>query len=322
MKIARTIAIGLLVTLAAGTALAAGPVGFVAATKGDAQLVRGGEALEARVGLDVQQGDLLRTGAKSRLKVLLSDDSVLALGSKSEVEITSHLFAPAERTRTTRIRMLGGSLRALVQKAVAGNKADFEIRSGTAVAGVRGTEFAVLTEGDATRLVTFSGGVEWAAAGGEPVLVEAGQGSLISDGRASRPEALAAADLKAARRATDTVQAPTALAWNLAPTDRLGRGGPASATAGGALDQDSPEERGGPTSEHDYDNAKGRGADEWGGPVSEEHGFGGRYGGQPGYDDGDEPLAGLFTGEWDSSTELEPPSNLEHDFCLKIQVNR
>ena len=69
---------------------AAGPVGFVAAARGDAQV----NSQAARVGQEVFAGDKLITGEKSRLKVLLSDDVILALGSGTEVVLEKHLFDP------------------------------------------------------------------------------------------------------------------------------------------------------------------------------------------------------------------------------------
>ncbi len=226
--------------LAVPWARADGPVGFVAAVKGEAGLERDGQTLKARIGLQVLQGDVLSTGKKSRLKVLLSDDSVLALGSLSRLELSRHLFEPARKTRITRMRLMGGAMRALVQQVVGSTTADFEVRSGTTVAGVRGTEFALLHEPEGARLVTFSGGVLWAVADAEPVVVRAGQASRLDHGKATQPAALAAADLKAVRQATDATQSPIALAWNLAPgaSDRLGHGVYPNAAGGGAADRD------------------------------------------------------------------------------------
>lgn len=216
----------------------AGPVGFVAASRGDAKV----NAQPARVGMEIFEGDKLTTGGKSRLKVLFSDDVILALGSATQVVVEKHLFDPKSGARQTRIDLVQGKLRALVQKMVAGSRADFSVKTTNAVAGVRGTEFVLAAEGKDTRLYTFSGEVELSGTG-EPVLVAAGQGSDVGEsGEAQKPVAVAAAVLKELRRATDAEQSPEAVAWNLQvnDTDRLVAGAGGVETAeDGELDQES-----------------------------------------------------------------------------------
>ena len=227
----------LLVFCLVAPAWAGAPVGFVAASKGDAKV----NAEPARVGMEVFEGDKLITGEKSRLKILFSDDVILALGSATEVVVEKHLFDPKNGARRTRIDLVTGKLRALVQKVVAGSRADFTIKTTNAVAGVRGTEFVLVADKEDTKLYTFSGEVELSG-GGEPVLVAAGQGSDVGDeGQAKQPEAVAAAVLKRMRQATDTEQTPEAVAWNLQidEKDRLvaGAGGVETAEEG-ELDQE------------------------------------------------------------------------------------
>jgi hypothetical protein len=230
----------LAVLLAISAANAAESVGFVAASRGDAQV----NEQAARVGMEVFEGDKLVTGEKSRLKVLFSDDVVLALGSRTAVVVEKHLFDPKSGARRTRLNLLEGKLRSLVQKMVAGSRADFEVKTTNAVAGVRGTEFILVAEEEGTKLYTFSGEVELVGSG-EPVLVAAGQGSDVGEeGQAKKPEAVAAAVLKDLRQATDTEQSPEAVAWNLQvdEKDRLvaGAGGVETAEEG-ELDQEAME---------------------------------------------------------------------------------
>ncbi len=217
--------------------------GFVAAVRGRARVIRAGEQLDAVTGMEIREGDSLQTYKKSRLKVLFSDDALIALGSNSKVVVTKHLFSAKAAQRVTRLRLVGGKLRALVQKLVSGNRADFQVRTSNAVAGVRGTEFALAAGDKDTQIFTFSGTVEFSGSHGEKVLVAAGQGSRLEpDGKPSSAEALAEAELKQVRRETDTGQEPTTLAWNVdpAPTDHLvstGRG--ARSASGPTADQEN-----------------------------------------------------------------------------------
>jgi len=198
-------------------------VGFVALVKGEVSIERDGAILDASMGMEVKEGDHLRTGEKARLKVLFTDDALIALGSDSEVIIKSHMFDAQAKNRTTRLELLGGKLRALVQRMVAGSRANFEVETSNAVAGVRGTEFILLAGDSGTRLYTFSGSVEMQGEGGEKVMVAAGRASSIEvDGRPREAKAVAAAELERVRALTDSQQSPEALAMNLAvPTERL-----------------------------------------------------------------------------------------------------
>ncbi|HOX46280.1 MAG TPA: FecR family protein [Myxococcota bacterium] len=258
--------------------------GFVAAAKGEAFVVRGEERQPARVGLEVRVGDVLETGRKARLKVLLTDDSVLSLGGETRLMVEQHLFEPG-RARATNLKLMGGRARALVQQVVGGSRAKFEISTGTAVAGVRGTEFVVEKGEGGERVVTLSGSVEWQAAGGQPVLVAAGEGSGLEGGRVGQPTALAAAELRELRTETESDSGPEALAWNLGPADRLsGRTGPA-APAEEARGEDERQAGGG--------GAAGEASTAFGGiPVDGQGNFGGLGMGAPVGDELGEDIRG------------------------------
>jgi hypothetical protein len=232
-----TIILTLLLALPAANA--GESVGFVAAARGEARV----NSQPARVGMEVFEGDKLTTGDKSRLKVLFSDDVILSLGADTEVVVEKHLFDPKSGARSTRLELVKGKLRSLVQKMVAGRRADFLVKTANAVAGVRGTEFVLVAGERETKLYTFSGEVELAGGGGDQVLVAAGQGSDVTEaGEARKPAAVAAAVLGELRRATDTEQSPEAVAWNLevGKGDRLvaGAGGVETAEEG-ELDQEA-----------------------------------------------------------------------------------
>ena len=322
MKPVHGLVIGFLLCLLTTAAWAAGPVGFVAGVRGDVTLTRGQQTIEARIGLAVEQGDELATGKKSRLKMLLSDDSVVALGSSSRLVLAEHLFSSKSKARITRIQLLGGLVRALVQKSVSGANADSQVASGTAVAGVRGTEFVLDATGQAPRLATLSGAVAWSAAGGPLVEVGAGQASRMGIAGPDRPEALAAAELSAIKAATDTTQQPSALAWNLA-TDRLSsQPGQAPDRVGSEREHSNEDgmERGGFGRELPYDSDPERN------PIGGDPGDGdfdhGRFSGsQPSLLDENGNPDGLY-GEWDDAFGFDQPAGANRDFNLRIRVHR
>ncbi len=233
------------------------PAGFVAAFRGDARIVRGKDVVEARIGQEIFVGDELITGKKARLKVLLTDDAIISLGANTNLRLTKHLFEPSKHKRISRFDLVKGLVRALVKHMVADSEADFEIRHSNAVAGVRGTEFAMYTTGNGVKLATLSGTVAFSKDGGRPVLVTAGQGSVVEQGGPSSPNALAAADLSALRSATDVVQSPSALAMNLSPDQKALMGTP-TVKNNVVLDPLSPSDSTGETPGQLYGGFTGR----------------------------------------------------------------
>lgn len=309
MKSSMFLVVLALILAAASQVWASPGAGFVAAVRGEVSIERGTETHVARIGFMVQAGDVLLTGPKSRLKVLLSDDSVLALGSKSRLEIKRHLFEKNGK-RSTSLRLVRGQIRALVHKMVADKKPDFEVRTRTAVAGVRGTEFALDAgaDGQGGRLVTFSGSVLWAANEGEPILVAAGEASQASELGVDKPVALAAADLRAIRNETDTKQAPTALAWNL-PMEKLGPGGPGPVMPSEGDERDALDGK----ESHAGDSAPDGGAD-----LEYEDRGGDTYSGELITDDtGTYPPHNAVVGEWAQDT-----SNVSGSLKLRVRLHR
>jgi len=58
--------------------------------------VRGKSIVPDRVNEKIARNDLLKTGANSSLGVALRDDTLIALGSNSEVNIRDFSFSPGE----------------------------------------------------------------------------------------------------------------------------------------------------------------------------------------------------------------------------------
>src|SRR5205807_3052605 len=82
----------------------------------------------------------LVTGAGGSLAVTLSDNSKLTLAEQGALVIDEHtLGAGGARTRAS---LFGGTLRSLVNTTMGGG-AGFEVHTPNAIAGVRGTDFAV-----------------------------------------------------------------------------------------------------------------------------------------------------------------------------------
>jgi hypothetical protein len=84
--------------------------------------------------------DTMRTGADSKVKVLLRDDSIITLSERSEMEFTEFLLTP-ERQRTI-VSLLIGTVRVITTRLLRAGSAT-EVHTLNTVAGIRGTDLLV-----------------------------------------------------------------------------------------------------------------------------------------------------------------------------------
>jgi len=129
--------------------------------RGDVDLLKPeiDESIIAKVGLPAYTGNIVRTKNRSRAQLRFIDNSLLNLGSNYHVEIRQYAFDAEKKIRSSVIRSLRGTVRAIVAK-MPGEKNNFRIETPTAVASVRGTDFAVTIEADgSTTVVVFEGAV-------------------------------------------------------------------------------------------------------------------------------------------------------------------
>lgn len=112
------------------------PTALVTHLNGAPTLERSGHSMPLRQGEIVAVGDVLVTDADAKVKVLLADDSVLIIGPKTRVVLDA--FALAPERRSVQLRVLAGRFKIAIAKFF-GGPTDYEVRTPTAVVGVRGT---------------------------------------------------------------------------------------------------------------------------------------------------------------------------------------
>lgn len=109
---------------------------WVVRTNGAPTVTRAGKKETLTRGRAVNPGDLVETDASSKIKILLADDSILAVGPGSRFALTE--FALGGAGRKVRLKVLVGKFKIAVSKFF-GGPTDYEVATPTAVAGVRGT---------------------------------------------------------------------------------------------------------------------------------------------------------------------------------------
>ncbi|RII31262.1 MAG: hypothetical protein CXR30_00140 [Geobacter sp.] len=138
----------LLVLLLTPVLASAGQVGKITGMKGTAQ-IRAQNNIPygpLKKGAVVSEGNWIKTGADGWVELTLDDKSRFTLSNNTEFEVTSFLFGKNRREGT--FSLAHGKLRASVVK-LAGRQSGMTVKSGTAVAGIKGTEFLMLSEGPA-----------------------------------------------------------------------------------------------------------------------------------------------------------------------------
>jgi hypothetical protein len=132
--------VALLVCLAPSIAGAQQVAGTVSSLSGSVQIQRAGATIGAASGIGVDVGDRIVTGAGGHAVILLSDQSRMEIGPSSTVTLDQ--FTLTGGTATTRVGLLSGALRSLVNAGTAGGAAaNYEVHTPNAVAAVRGTDF-------------------------------------------------------------------------------------------------------------------------------------------------------------------------------------
>jgi len=143
-------------------AAAAQAVGTVATLEGTVEIDRAGTTLVAAAGFEVEQGDVVRTGTAGRIRLLLRDDTVVNLGASSTLTLDEQVLGDGATPPQSMLQLLAGKVRVLVSNVYTQPNAEFEVKTPTAVAGVRGTEFVVTHDAAvaATEVIGISGKVE------------------------------------------------------------------------------------------------------------------------------------------------------------------
>lgn len=131
-----------LLALPAVPAHAAG-VGLVKTAKGEVFIERQGRRIAVTVGTQVEVADVVRTGSNGSAGITFLDNSRMALGPKSTLEINRFAF-----NQTTHEGNFGSTLKRGTLSAVSGKLAKHSPKAMTVgtrstILAVRGTEFVV-----------------------------------------------------------------------------------------------------------------------------------------------------------------------------------
>ncbi len=151
-RIARGLAVACLVALA-GSSIAqksGGNAGEISRMKPEVTIARSQRDLQGKASMKIQWNDQVKTGDQGLARIVLEDGSILTVSKNSSMYVRKDPDA-------TRVNLASGQVRAQVAKQSAGRA--FELRTGTAVCGVLGTDFEAESTEDFTQVRVHEGQV-------------------------------------------------------------------------------------------------------------------------------------------------------------------
>lgn len=146
--------------------------------RGDVKVLSRGVESNAKIGVKVFEKDVVITADKSVAKIVLQDKNILHIAASSRLKIKGFEAADNKGYSSSTLDLIYGKIRSqVVTHPKFADKPVFKIRTPSAVAGVRGTDFIVthVKGGDITKVETLRGTVELGGHGrDEKVLVKKG----------------------------------------------------------------------------------------------------------------------------------------------------
>ena len=127
---------------AAATAQAA-DIGQVKVSSGNVTIDRGGQALQGRLGVRLQQGDVVTTGADGSVGITMSDNSLLSAGPNSVLALDQYAFDTTTNQGRFDTSLSKGTLAVVSGRLARQSPGAMTVRTPSAILGVRGTEFVV-----------------------------------------------------------------------------------------------------------------------------------------------------------------------------------
>ncbi len=131
--------------------------------RGNVFITASGTEKAAKLGTPLYERDVLVTAEESVAKIKMLDGNIVNLSPNSRMKLRAYEDAALTGQTTTTLDLIFGKMRSLVvTKPKHPNKPHFIVRTPSAVAGVRGTDFITthIKNGDVTKIETLGGTVE------------------------------------------------------------------------------------------------------------------------------------------------------------------
>jgi hypothetical protein len=167
----------------------AGPKVTIAGVDRKVEVSRNASGWEpATAGMQLANGDRVHTGFKAGVILNYPDGSRLIVGPMTLLQLTNTAVGP-EGGIKARVWLKLGEVSAQVNRST-GARGDFEVKTPTTTASVRGTKFSVAYDGSATTVAVTESSVEVTSNSGAKVVVPAGMETRSTARSVSPPVAI------------------------------------------------------------------------------------------------------------------------------------
>lgn len=170
---------------------------------------------KVKVGDKVVPGDLVETAIDSRAKIVMTDRNVINISPETKLKIEK--YENNGEDKNVEMNLLEGKVRNNVEQKYDGEKNKFIVKTPTAVAGVRGTQFFTSFDPNTklTSVVTLRGAVSLAplnmnVANAKPVIIKMGESTTLAPGaNPETPKPMPKEDLKKLDQESTVSAAPS-----------------------------------------------------------------------------------------------------------------
>jgi len=121
-------------------------VGIVKSVTGDAVILRNGHTFAAEVNTKIFNNDLVKTGSDEKIGLVFEDDTIISMGSNSQIIIEDFLYQPAEKKMSFVTRIIQGTVSFLSGQMGKLFPEGIRLETPDAVIGFRGTRVLVKVE--------------------------------------------------------------------------------------------------------------------------------------------------------------------------------
>ena len=157
-------------------------IGNIGAFKGNATVARNSSTLSVKNGMVLEVKDKITTAARSRVQVILKDNTVVTIGPNSTFVFDAYTFGGKDDSEV-KMHIDHGFFRSVTGKIGKLAPERFKVKTASATIGIRGTDFsALISEGKET-IRCYKGKLN-VSIGGTSHKVDAGMVLELSDGKA------------------------------------------------------------------------------------------------------------------------------------------
>ncbi len=132
-----------IISILGGPVMAAQEIGMVKTAKGKVHIERGKQIIPVSPGTMLLESDVLVTLEDGAMGIIFKDNSVLSLGEETRIALTEYEFDPAVSRVGFIADMLKGTMTYLTGIIGHLNPESVEIRTPSAIIGIRGTHLAI-----------------------------------------------------------------------------------------------------------------------------------------------------------------------------------